>query len=276
MDRISINGEQFEVETKGSGEPLVLIHGSISGETFDCLLKEPALTERYRVINYHRRGFLGSPKHARPCSLKQQAADALGVINAVAGGRAHVAGHSYGGATLLQLALDASDAVQTLALLEPPLDVPSAPEFFGQMDPVNAVYASGDKMGATRGFLEIALSPGYEAKTAGHLADGWLERAAADIDGFFQVELPALAEWHFTEEEARRIAQPVLSVVGADSPIFFVEGDQLIRRLLPQAETLVVPGATHGLQYMNPRFVAEGLAAFLAKHPMKAAAGTRG
>jgi hypothetical protein len=32
---------------------------------------------------------------------------------------------------------------------------------------------------------------------------------------------------------------------------------------MPHAEELRVPQANHGLQYMNPRAVAEGLAAFL-------------
>ena len=36
----------------------------------------------------------------------------------------------------------------------------------------------------------------------------------------------------------------------------------------PQAEELVVPQATHALQYMNPSAVAEGLVRFLARHKL--------
>jgi pimeloyl-ACP methyl ester carboxylesterase len=76
----------------------------------------------------------------------------------------------------------------------------------------------------------------------------------------YQVEFPALAEWAFTEDMARH-HPPVLSVYGADSDPFFQEGDTLIRQWLPQAETFVLPEASHGLEYMNPTGMAEGLVA---------------
>lgn len=273
MERLSANGAEFEYETRGSGEPLLLIHGAITGEAFNALLSQSTLTNRYQLINYHRRGFLGSSRHDGPCSIAQQAADALAVIQHVAGGRAHVAGHSYGAATLLQLALDAPDAVHTLALLEPPLPVPSAEAFVGKLAATAGIYSSGDGESAMDAFLDIVLGPGeYKEACARNLPEGWHERAVADIDTFYQVEFPALAEWAFTQELARQITQPVLSVYGADSDPFFREGDALIREWFPQAETFVVPDASHGLQFMNPRGMAEGLVAFLEKHPMRVAA----
>ena len=91
MKRFSANGAEFEYETVGTGEPLVLIHGAIIGDAFAPLLKEPALTTRYAVTNYHRRGFLGSSRHDGLCTVAQLANDALAVIGHVAGGKAHVA-----------------------------------------------------------------------------------------------------------------------------------------------------------------------------------------
>jgi len=41
-----------------------------------------------------------------------------------------------------------------------------------------------------------------------------------------------------------------------------------VTQWLPQAEELVVPQATHALQQMHPRAVAEGLARFLARYPL--------
>ena len=270
MERLLANGAELEYETTGTGEPLVLIHGAISAEAFDCLLAESTLTSRYQLINYHRRGFLGSTHHDGPFSIAQQAQDALAMIRHVAGGRAHVAGHSYGGATLLQLALDAPEAVHTLSLLEPPLPVPSAEAFIGRLAALYPVYESGDRLRAVDDFLDIALGPGEYNDVAGaNFPEGWHDRAVDDIDTLYQVEFPALAEWQFTEDLARRITQPVLSVVGAISDQFFQEGDALIREWFPQAETFVVPDASHGLQFMNTRGMADGLAAFLEKHPMR-------
>ena len=100
------------------------------------------------------------------------------------------------------------------------------------------------------------------------MAPGWFEQAVAALDTSFQVELPALGHWSFTEEMARRITQPVLAVVGAESGPPAWESNALLRKWVPQAEQFVLEGATHGLHLQNPRGMAEGLAAFLARHPM--------
>ncbi len=273
MQRLSANGAEFEYETAGTGEPLVLIHGSIIGESFTPLLKESALTDRYQVTNYARRGFLGSSRHNGPFSLAQQAADALAVIQHVAGGRAHVAGHSYGAATAIQLALDTPGAVHSLMLLEPPMPVPSAEALFANVPALAAMYGSGDGAGAIDAFLTIVVGADYRAGADKNLAPGWFERSVADVDAFFQVELGALGEWQFTEELAHRISQPVLSILGGESSQFFVEGHALLQQWMPQTAAFVLPGATHGLQMQNPRALAEAMVAFLSRNSMFA--GTR-
>jgi pimeloyl-ACP methyl ester carboxylesterase len=62
---------------------------------------------------------------------------------------AHVVGHSYGGTIALQLALDAPEAVHSLALLEPALlsAVPGASQFMEAMGPVLQMYEAGNKAG---------------------------------------------------------------------------------------------------------------------------------
>ena len=92
--------------------------------------------------------------------------------------------------------------------------------------------------------------------------------AVADLDTFFQIEMPALQQWCFTAEEATRLRKPVLAVVGAETALIFRESHELIKQWLPQAEELAIPQATHGLQYMNPRAVADGLSFFFASHKL--------
>ena len=48
----------------------------------------------------------------------------------------------------------------------------------------------------------------------------------------------------------------------------FRESHELIKQWLPQAEELAIPQVTHGLEYMNPRAVADGLALFFASHKL--------
>lgn len=72
-------------------------------------------------------------------------------------------------------------------------------------------------------------------------------------------------------EDARRIIQPVLAVVGTRSleldPIWG-ERHQLLLDWLPNVESFVLPDAMHLLQIENPHGMAEGLAAFFARYPL--------
>lgn len=270
MQRVTLNGAAIEYEVRGAGEPLILIHGSILADGFFPLLNEPAIANNYRVISYHRRGFAGSDRTQPPFLISQQAADCRALLAHLGIPRVHVAGHSYGAVTTLQLVLDSPEIVQSLALLEPPLldSIPSGPTFAAGIEPLVSMYAQGDKVGALDGFLTAVVGPAYREVMDRFLPPGAFELAVADLDTFFQVEMPALQEWRFTADDAQRIQQPILSVVGSDTAPIFRESHDLLKQWLPQTEEVVIPQATHGLQEMNPSAVADGLARFFAKHTL--------
>jgi len=128
------------------------------------------------------------------------------------------------------------------------------------------MYEPGDKVGATDAFLTGVVGADYRRVIETFLPPGAFELAVTDLDTFFQVELPALRQWRLTAADAARIHQPVLAVVGTETAPIFRESHELVKQWIPQAEELVVPQATHTLQYMNPSAVADGLARFLASH----------
>jgi pimeloyl-ACP methyl ester carboxylesterase len=249
----------------------VLVHGAHIADAFAPLLAEPTLTERYRLLLYHRRGFAGSTHEEGPLSIAQQAADCRALMRHLGVPRAHVVGHSYGGVIALQLAIEAPDAVHSLALLEPALFmVPSAPQFTEAMGPVLRMYEAGNKTVAVDRFLQTVVGPDYRG-VLDRVLPGAFAQAVADADTFFRIELPALERWSFTPAEAGRITQPVLAVLGADSHTLWegwVEGHHLVQAWLPQTEAFVLQGATHGLQLIDPRGMAAGLASFFARHPL--------
>jgi pimeloyl-ACP methyl ester carboxylesterase len=94
---------------------------------------------------------------------------------------------------------------------------------------------------------------------------GVFPQAVADADGFFAQELPALQQWSFTQQDATRITQPVLGVGGENTAPTFPWRLQLLL-------SFELPEATHLLHLQNPQGMAEGLAAFYARHPLTAAA----
>ena len=122
------------------------IHGALIADAFAPLLAEPVLTTRYRLIHYHRRGYAGSTNPTGPVSIAQEAADCRALLRHLGVERAHVAGHSLGGAIALQLALDAPEAVHSLVLLEPGLfDVPSGALLAEALAPPIRLYEAGQK-----------------------------------------------------------------------------------------------------------------------------------
>jgi 3-oxoadipate enol-lactonase len=74
--------------------------------------------------------------------------------------------------------------------------------------------------------------------------------------------------WAFTPEDAARIKQPVLNVVGVDTRPYFREAHETIREWIPQAENFELPNANHCMLQMNPRGAAERLADFFSRHRM--------
>jgi len=268
MERANVDGITLEYEVEGSGEPVVFIHGAHIADAFAPLMAEPALRDHFNLIRYHRRGFAGSSRADAPLSISRQAADCLGLLRQLGVQRGHLVGHSYGGAIALQLALDAPEAVRSLSLLEPALlDVPSGPQIGEMLGGIVEIYETGDKAGAVDAFLQAVCGKDYRSV----VDDAGFEQAVADADTFFGVELPAIEDWTFTREDAVRIKQPVLAVLGADSEAAtglsaFGEGHQLLLEWFPQAKPFVLPRATHLLQVQNPGDMARGLAAFFAEN----------
>jgi pimeloyl-ACP methyl ester carboxylesterase len=273
MDRARLDAVELEYQVVGSGEAVLLIPPGPLADGFLPFLSEEGLADRYRLIQYHRRGQVGSSQATPPVSYSDQAADAAGLLSQLGVGRAHVVGHSTGANVALQLALDRPEVVQTLTLLEPWLTAsPSAPAFFEQAGPPMEAYHSGEKETAMAGF--ISLASGLDWETARAVIDdyvpGSVAQAITDADTFCGVDLPALSAWEFGSEDTAAVSQPVLSVLGAESERLFVDGAALLRSWLPQVEDLTVEGVGHLLQIQRPEPVARGIAEFFDRHPIAA------
>jgi pimeloyl-ACP methyl ester carboxylesterase len=273
MGRASLDGIELDYEVRGVGEPVVLVHAGVFADWFKPLLSEPALTGRYRVVSYHRVGYASSSRLAGPVSLVQQAAHLRALMRHLGIERAHLVGHSSGGNIILQQALDAPETVASLAVLEPALMVvKSGAQRAPAMAAVVERVRAGDKPGAVDAFMRAVAGPSYRM-ALDNVLPGAFDRGVADADTFFGQEWPAIQQWQFRREDASRITQPVLAVIGEKnkelSPVWNERRDMLLA-WLPNAEPFVLPGATHMLHVENPRGMAEGLAAFFARHPRTA------
>jgi pimeloyl-ACP methyl ester carboxylesterase len=267
LDRVALDGGvELEYEVRGAGEPVVLIHAGVCADWFRPLLAEPALADRHRLVSYHRAGYAGSSRIAGPVSIAQQAGHCRALLRHLGIERAHVVGHSSSANMAMQLALDAPDAVQTLALMEPALlAVPTGPYGAKAMER----YLAGDQAGAIDTWMRGVCGPAY-LEVVQRVLPGAVEQAVADADTFFGQELPAVRGWSFGPQEASRIPHPALAVLGARSrevtPVFD-QRQELLLAWLPNVEPFVLPDATHLLHLQNPGGLAAALAGFFARHP---------
>ena len=268
MQSVNVNGAQLEYEVIGSGEPVLLI-SPVLADGFLPLLAEPALADRYQLIRYHKRGWVGSTHTPPPVSIADHAADAAALLDHLGLPRAHVAGHSSGAAVAAQLALDHPETVHTLILLELSLlSVPAGAAFLEQAGPAFEAYASGDHAGAFAIFMTAV--GGIDWSDARDLLEQHLPGAEAqaisDADTFFGIELPSLTEWSFGPQQAAEIDRPVLSVVGAETQPLWLEVAEFLRSSLPHVEDLTVDGVGHLLHIQRPEPVARGMADFLERN----------
>lgn len=270
MEIAKVNGVEIEYEVVGSGEPVLLI-SPVLADGFLPLIAEPALVDQYQLIRYHKRGWVGSTHTVGPVSVADHVADAAALLDHLGVTRAHVAGHSSGGAVAAQLALDDPAIVETLILMELSLvPVPSAEAFFQQIGPALEAYGSGDYEDALAIFMSAVSGLDWPTCRAmlEDLLPGAVAQAVKDADTFFGIELPALTQWPFGAEDAAAIRQPVLSVVGNDTQPIWVETAEFLRDALPNVEECRIDGVGHLLHVQRPQPVALGMAKFLARSPM--------
>jgi pimeloyl-ACP methyl ester carboxylesterase len=263
MEHAKIDGIELAHEVVGSGEPMLLIHGSHIADALQPLMTEPAL-RHFRRIRYHRRGLGGStrPVEAGPTSVAVQAQDAVGLLDHLGADRAHVVGHSLGGAIALELAAQHPTRVVSLALLEPVLLMTRAgAAFVRALGPLVERYDAGDTEGAVHGFLALEGDRDWR-EAIDRAVPGGIAQAVKDAATFFESEVPGVPEWTFGPEQAAAISCPVLSVLGGNSSPMFVEGRQLLHAWFPDCRDADIVGATHLLPMEAPGPVAAAIAAF--------------
>jgi 3-oxoadipate enol-lactonase len=264
MQRVALNGAEFDYEVHGQGDPVLLIHGAHVADSFRPLIGHRALSE-YSLITYRRRGYGGgAPAEGPPESYVSRAGDdAAALLRCLGFERAHVVGHSSGAVVALQFACQNPTLLESLVLIEPPLpSVPSASAHFAPIAAAAARYFGGDATGAVDDFMRHVAGLEWRKVTAGAVPGG-IEQAEHDAATFFEFELPGLGAWQCDVDGLKSFPRPVLFMQGDATPKFHAEARSVIHDWLPQTEDYLVRGAGHMVMIDNPGGAAEGIAVFL-------------
>lgn len=263
-----LKAEGLEYDTTGDGEPVLLIHGAIVADALFPFVHEASLADRFRLIRYRRRGHGGSIPAPARFDIKEQAQDARALLTHLGVERAHVVGHSGGGVIAVELALLAPDLVHSLTLIEPAILPPDLLSLFPQITaPILETYRSGEAAQAIDQWMAVVNCGNWRSAVA-KTVPGGAEQADGDAATFFEVDFPAFRDWRFDADQASRIHQPILCLMGSESGPMIEAGKRHLESLFPKAEHALVPGVDHLMQMGDPKRVAEPIANFLSRHSL--------
>lgn len=261
----SLNGADLEYWDLGSGPPILFIHGGMGAEC-SAVLREPALRDRFRLIHFQRRGYGRSSCPGMPVSIAQQSRDCQALMEHLGVPVAHVVGQSYGGAISLQLTSDAPALVRSLTVLEPALPsvIFSCADFAARGQHAGALYQQGRHRECMEQFGRAVIGD----RDWPAFSNQWLDRWVEDAKIIFESDFPALETWSYGQAEASRISQPVLNLVGANSPETFERVWKVMAEWVPQVRNEVVTETSHCILQANPRRAADLIVEHVKRHPI--------
>jgi pimeloyl-ACP methyl ester carboxylesterase len=257
---VSGDGTRIAFWRSGSGEPLVLVHGTSADHTRWAKVM-PALESRFTVFAVDRRGRGGSGD-AEDYALEREFEDVTAVVEAI-GEPVTLVGHSYGGICALEAALRTS-AVRRLVLYEPPLPVGVEIYAPGVLDRLQELLDAGEREAVLTTFMTDVVRMPAEELEQYRSQPGWDAR----VDGAFTVvrETRVHDAYRFDPERWREFASPTLLLLGGDSPPFFATATEVLAATLPHATLRLLPGQQHVAMVTAPKLFVEEILNFASEH----------
>jgi aminoacrylate hydrolase len=268
MPRIDIGEGTLHYERHGKGFPLLFVSG-LGGMAVYWTPQIAAFADRFDVIAYDHRGIGGSDRTPPPYSVDGMAADVVGLLDALDIRRAHVVGHSTGGAIAQILALEHPDRLAAIVIA-------------GSWTTADAYFR---RVFAMR--KEALLRLGPEAYVAGSALflypPYWIAEHDAEIR---RIEAGALAGFSDPaivaaridaicafdrRTDLGRIQTPTLVVGAEDDAITPAYYSRELARRIPGADLVMLERGGHCFNQTEPERFNDVVAAFLAGHTPRAA-----
>jgi len=276
MPKALVNGVRIHYQRAGQGPDLVLIHGLAANVAFWYLAVVPALIGEFRVTAYDLRGHGYSDTPPSGYTSADMAADLDALLDHLGVARAHVVGHSFGGAVALHHAALHPGRVASLALADPLVPalqrgrpVRPSPDAEAELrrlrvsprrDPPEAGLELLEELASAHSPNGVAapraFMPFRAWKGSDQTAERWrslLETTTARED------FGAVAG--LTLEQIRSLRQPTLAVFGERSP--WLATGRVLEETLPDCRAAVVRGVGHFHPLVRPRVFVAHLREFL-------------
>lgn len=257
-------GLATNVHVAGSGDPVLLIHGSGPGVTAwaNWRLTIPPLSERFRVV---AADIVGFGYTERPDGIRYDldtwTAHAIGVLDALGIERAHVIGNSFGGALALSLAIRHPERVNRLVLMGsvgvPHTITPGLEAVWGYQPSIPAMETLLDLFAYDRGLVGPDLARlRFEASTR----PGVQEAYAAMFPAPRQAALDALTH---SAADLAGITAPTLIVHGRDDRVIPLQNAYDLLQAIDDAQLHVFGRCGHWTQIEHAEEFVELVTDFL-------------
>ena len=240
---------------------MVLLHGLL-GSADNWRPVATRLAENFRVLAIDQLNH-GAAPHVAALDYSRLAADVASVLRAHGVNRACVVGHSMGGKTAMQLALDFPERVGRLVVA----DIAPRPYPQPQAAIIRALLALELPSFTTRTQVEEALAPAIPDL---FLRRFLLKNLGRDEAGKFawKINLPGIADSY------PRLCEPLTAAAAFTGPALFLRGGRSdyvtdadvpgIRELFPAAEFQTMESAGHWLHADEPEEFLRRVGEFLS------------
>jgi 3-oxoadipate enol-lactonase len=259
MTAFDVGGCSLAFDERGTGSPVLLVHGASGDAASYWARLRVALAGEWRVVTYDQRGFGRSPCDVRRIDVAQLAGDAAALLEHLGAAPAAVVGLSLGGMVAQQLAATRPDLVHSLVLAGTGPRIGPRLTLLGSV--LGRVATSGDPdllfdlnlLLHSERFIEDhadqvpALRRHFAASAATAMRDGLQE----------QVVWPGVPEGS--------IGCPTLVVHGEEDAEMPVRYARQLARQIPGAELQVLQDAGHKCSDDQPDRFAELVTDFLRR-----------
>jgi pimeloyl-ACP methyl ester carboxylesterase len=247
---VELRDVRTRYDERGSGEPLVLLHGGLSDARFFEQNIGP-LAERFHVFATDQRGHGHTADVEGPITFDLMTQDTTAFLEEVVGRPAHLVGHSNGAFVALLIALRRPELVRRLVLVS------------GGFHRDGFVHA-GDQFDVDE--VVAALGPSYgEVPPDGEAHFRVVVEKTAEMERTD----PALAESELGKVKARTL------VMFGDDDLMTMEHVNATYEGIPDSELAIVPGTSHFLLQEKPALCNEIIAQFLTDDAVPTVAAIR-
>lgn len=249
-------------ETHGNGAPLMLIAG-IASDSQSWIPVVDALSKRFLLIMPDNRGAGRTRPMDCPLSIPLMARDCAALMAHLGFAKAHVAGHSMGGAIALELALHAPQLVDHLVLAATRSKMRTRTRIL--FDDMAALRAAGtDEIIWFKLLFQWLFDAPFftdvkRVEDAAKLANSYAHKQSA---ANFARQLNAIKSVNF-DGRLGQVKPRTLVLMARNDKLFPLEEAQDAFSEIPNAERRIIDNAAHSLHWDNPIAFAEAIESFI-------------